>query len=204
MRQLALLSPQQPISIHMQESPEEALFFATGEGAFPSFYQQLGIPVSAPEPGSSSLQTTLTAMPAGQRLLLVHNTCATAADLEAAATAPPDVFWCLCPGANRYIENRLPDVALFRRYPDRVLIGTDSLASNDQLSILNEIQQLLQADPDLTPAMAIQWACGTPARFLGWTDLGTLEPGKRPGLLHIHPGRDGSPLGSGSQVEVMR
>lgn len=192
-----------PISIHMQESPEETKFFASGEGAFPSFYRNLGIPVSTPAPGSSSLQTTLSALPAGQRLLLVHNTCATNADLELADHSGHDVFWCLCPGANRYIENRLPELALFRRYPDRVLIGTDSLASNGTLSVLNELQQLLQADPALTPELAIQWACGNAARFFGWSDLGTLEPGKRPGLLHIHPGSDHSPIGAGSSVQVI-
>ncbi len=203
MQHIGAANAGQPISIHMQESPEEILFFASGEGAFPSFYQNLGIPVSIPEPGSSSLKATLDALPAGQRLLLVHNTCATAADLELAANSGRDVFWCLCPGTNRYIENRLPEVPLFRRYPDRVLIGTDSLASNGTLSVLNEIQQLLQADPELDPALAIQWACGNPARFFNWPDLGALAPGKRPGLLHIHPGQDGSPFGPGSNVQVM-
>jgi len=203
MRELGQRSQGQPISIHMQESPEEGLFFATGEGAFPPFYERLGIPVSRPVPGSSSLHSTLEAFQPGQRLLLVHNTCASAADLETAATAEQEVSWCLCPGANRYIENRLPDVALFRRYPKRVLIGTDSLASNHQLSVLSEIQLLLEADPGLTPALAIQWACGNAARFFGWPDLGTLEPGKRPGLLHLHPANNGEPIGPGSHLEVL-
>jgi cytosine/adenosine deaminase-related metal-dependent hydrolase len=51
--------------------------------------------------------------------------------------------------------------------------------------------------------MAIQWACGNAARFFGWPDLGSLEPGKRPGLLHIHPAGNGQPIGAGSRIEVL-
>ncbi len=193
-----------PFSIHMQESPQEELLFRLGKGEFPGFYRRLGIAATLPAPGESSLTATLRAINVPGRLMLVHNTMAGAADLDQAAESPHDVWWCLCPGANLYIENRLPDVPLFRRYPERVLVGTDSLASNTGLSVLEELKILMAADPGLEPALAVQWASGNPARYFGWDDhLGSLEPGKSPGLVLIHPAADGRPIGPQSRSEVL-
>ncbi len=193
-----------PISIHMQESPEEQEFFASGKGPFCEFYQSLGIDADFPQPGQSPLSYTLNAFRRPLKLLLVHNTCSSARDLSFAMSSGHEIWFALCPGANRYIRGQLPDVSLFQAYPHRVTIGTDSLASNTELSILGEMILLLEADPGLKPERLIQWASANPARFFGWQhELGSLEPGKAPGLLHISPSSDGRPIGAGSKVELL-
>ena len=55
-------------------------------------------------------------------------------------TAP--VWWCLCPGSNRYISRLVPPVELFRRNGLNICLGTDSLASNTALSLLGEMRHL--------------------------------------------------------------
>lgn len=194
----------EPLSIHMQECADEGLLFAAGEGGFVLFYGRLGVPAELPPSGTHPLDAVLGGLVPGQRMLLVHNTLASLGDLQRSAFSAAAISWCLCPGANRYLEGRLPDIGLFRAWPDRVLVGTDSAASNTGLSLIDELILLLQADPRLSPAMALQWACANPARFFGWQDsLGSLEPGKAPGLVHISPARDGSPLGAGSRSRLL-
>ena len=46
-------------------------------------------------------------------------------------------YYCTCPKANLYIENTLPDYSIFNL--ERLCVGTDSLASNNSLSIWEEL-----------------------------------------------------------------
>ena len=65
-----------------------------------------------------------------------------------------------------------------------IVIGTDSLASNDKLSILSELKILQDYFPSITLSEMIRWATLNGARAFGEDKLyGTIEPGKRPGLL---------------------
>ncbi len=65
-------------------------------------------------------------------------------------------------------------------------IGTDSLASNKQLSILEEIKTLKQYFPDLELPTLLQWATSNGAAALGMNDsLGSFEKGKKPGVLLV-------------------
>ena len=190
------------MSIHMQESPAEMQWFQEGKGPFEAFFAGLGIPVTAPTPGNSPLRTVLEALPQGP-LLLVHNTLATAED-RALAAARPDTWWCFCPLANLYIEERLPDVPTWLPHTDRVVIGTDSLASNKRLSVHDELAALAQAFPAIPEATLLQWACGNGARLFGWeADLGALEPGRAPALLQLRPSAEGQLFGPGSEVQVL-
>jgi imidazolonepropionase-like amidohydrolase len=66
-----------------------------------------------------------------------------------------------------------------------ICIGTDSLSSNDQLSMIDEIMCLRRAF-DVPMQELLTWACLNGARFLGLQDsIGTLEPGKKPGVVRI-------------------
>jgi len=92
------------------------------------------------------------------------------------------LYWCTCPKANLYIENKLPNYKQFVDADVKMTIGTDSLASNDTLCILEEmkaIQSYVSLD------VLVRWACKNGAEFLSLESLGTLEKGKRPGLNHI-------------------
>src|SRR5690606_17313742 len=91
-----------------------------------------------------------------------------------------------CPGANWYIERTLPPVGLFLEHDIPLCLGTDSLASNRSLDILSEIRRLRSAFTGIPLANLLQWATHNGARALGMEQvLGTLEPGKTPGLIGI-------------------
>jgi aminodeoxyfutalosine deaminase len=115
-------------------------------------------------------------------MLLVHNTFSDEKDIRWALDYNAQTWFCLCPGANVFIEGRLPDVNLFLKYADKITLGTDSLASNHQLSILEEMKIISSKFPDVNLETLIKWATKNAADFLGFKDLGSFEKGKRPGI----------------------
>ena len=120
-------------------------------------------------------------------LLLVHNTYTTTDDLSKVAEYNSQVSYCLCPNANLYIENRLPDIKLLGAADQLMVLGTDSLASNWTLSILDEMKTISASDPSIELATLISWATNNGAKFLGVdSELGSFEKGKRPGINLIY------------------
>ncbi|UKJ08276.1 amidohydrolase family protein [Solitalea lacus] len=175
------LSPNSELrTIHNQETQEEALFFQGKTGLFLDLYKGFGLDISFFEPsGKSSLQTYLPWMGADKKLF-VHNTFTTAEDLKFACS--DENYWCLCPNANIYIEDALPDISLFIESGLKLVLGTDSLSSNTQLSIFAEMQTIAANFPLVDLEQMLNWACKNGAEFFNWNDLGSLKKGKKPGV----------------------
>lgn len=173
-----------PLTIHNQESKAENEFFESGTGKVLDLYKNLNIDISYYQPsGTSSLQSYLKNLPSNRNLILVHNTFSTAADVQFAEAYSKNIYWCLCPNANLYIENSLPDVTLFQKENCKMVIGTDSLASNHQLSILSELNTLFKNFNDLNTESVLQWATYNGACALGMeTELGSFLKNKNAGL----------------------
>jgi aminodeoxyfutalosine deaminase len=93
------------------------------------------------------------------------------------------IYWCTCPNANLYIENKLPDYSFFINSGATLTIGTDSLASNWSLSVLDELKTIQRYNPKIPLQTLLTWATKNGADFLGLDYLGSLEKGKKPGLL---------------------
>ncbi len=174
--------------IHLAESDEEVEFLLHGTGKIADRLHDFGIDQSDwTPPGIRPLQFVLPKMMMRSKALFVHNTVLNAADFEWLAAQPEEVrnkvHFCFCPGANLFIEKRLPDFKLFLNAGYPLMLGTDSLASNIHLSILEEMKLVTAAVPTLDTQTALEWACLNPARFFGWDNaLGSIEKGKKPGL----------------------
>lgn len=171
------------VSIHNQETEAENMFFESKTGHFLDLYGFLGLDISFFKArGKTSLQSYLPFMPVKPKTLLVHNTFTAKEDLAFATASHSNLYWCLCPNANLYIEGRLPDIALLKNAELKITLGTDSLASNHQLSILSEMQ-VLQETGLVTLEELLLWACLNGAAFLGIEgQYGSFEVGKKPGI----------------------
>jgi len=171
------------VTIHNQESADENAFFEKKEGAFLDLYAKLGLAIEFFEPsGKTALQTFLPLLSNQQRTLLVHNTFTSKADVDFAQRIHPQLYWCLCPNANLYIENKLPDVKMLMEAGANITLGTDSLASNDALSIFSEMKTL-QDRFDISIDDLLEWATLNGATYLGIEKrYGSLETGKHPGI----------------------
>ncbi|MBH2003979.1 MAG: amidohydrolase family protein [Sphingobacteriia bacterium] len=179
------------ITIHNQETPGENELFKTGTGDFIGMYNTLNIDQRHFTPtGKSSLQSYFPRLASAKKIISVHNTLTDPADIVFANTqvlsAGNELFWCVCPNANLYIENSLPPIDLLRRYNCTITVGTDSLASNHSLSILDELKTISKNFPDVPLEELLQWATinGATALQMDKT-LGSFEKGKRPGLVLI-------------------
>ena len=181
------------VSLHNQETPDENQFFLEKKGAFLDFYKNFDISLVAFQaPGTPSINYALQNMNPQCKTILVHNTMSTKADIELAHQWNPNCYWATCPNANLYIENRLPNYQHFLDTNAKVTIGTDSLTSNWQLSILEEMKTISKYQSYLSFERILQWATLNGAEALGYEDqLGSLEVGKMPGLVLINMEKEG-------------
>ncbi len=175
------------ISIHNEECLAELSFYKDKTGAVNDLLAALNIDTSFFQPsGKSPLQTYLPYFGAAHPFIFVHNTFATPSDIQFAQEHFPAVYWCLCPNANKYIEDRLPDIDMLLQYAKNICIGTDSLTSNHQLCVLSELYTIKEHYPGLDWGLLLRWATSSGAAALQMQDkIGTIETGKRPGIVQV-------------------
>ena len=190
----------QTVTIHNQETAFEDDLFTTGTGDFIRMYQKMNLDNTFFKPtGTSSLQSYLPKMQTAGQVLLVHNTFTTEADMVYANNLHPHTNWCLCPNANQYIENALPPVELLRKQHCNIVLGTDSLASNHSLSILDEMKTIGKHYTNIPLEEMLGWATINGAKALIMDDqFGSFEKGKRPGVVLVENLENGKlKVGSG-------
>ncbi|HAM98869.1 MAG TPA: hypothetical protein DCQ26_09705 [Marinilabiliales bacterium] len=125
-----------------------------------------------------------------KQLLLVHNLYLTGGNLDGFQKEVPKllekIHWVLCPNSNLYIEGQLPPASDLYQRNMQVCLGTDSLASNRKLSVLEEMKTLQANFPEIPFDVLLQWATINGAKALGLEqELGSFEKGKKPGVLLI-------------------
>jgi len=177
------------MTIHNQETVGENEWFMNKQGEFAEMYAAMNIDVSFFKPsGKSSLQSYLPKFLNNQSTILVHNVVTSEADIlfSQFPIVNCQLFWCLCPNANQYITRQLPDIDLLVKHDCEIVLGTDSLASNHQLSILEEMKTIQQHFPHIEMEMMLQWATSKGAKALQMDSLlGSFVKGKRPGVILI-------------------
>lgn len=171
-------------SIHNQESQAENDLFMSKTGRFLDFYKMLNLNIDFFEPQfKTSIQSLLPFLSAKQKFLLVHNTYTSRDDIQSVTDSDKNIYWCFCPNANLYIENKLPDIDLFLSNNSNITLGTDSLASNDKLCILSELKTIKVHFPHIPFSQTLHWATLGGAKFLGIDNrFGSIEKGKVSGL----------------------
>jgi cytosine/adenosine deaminase-related metal-dependent hydrolase len=175
------------ITMHNQETPAENEFFETKTGSFLSMYERTKISLDFfHATGLSSLQSVLPFFKNASTSILVHNSFTTAADINAIDKEMPNTFWCLCPNANQYIEKTMPPIELLQKHSAKIIVGTDSLASNWSLNILDELKTIQKYNPSIPLAEMLTWATLNGALALQMDKrLGSFETGKKPGVVLI-------------------
>ncbi|QQL48796.1 amidohydrolase family protein [Mucilaginibacter ginkgonis] len=190
------------ITMHNQECEDENRFYRYKSGEFLDLYESFGLDISYFKPQArNSLQTVVPLLTSKQKILLVHNTYTNLKDIYFIKRFDKRISWCFCPGANMYIESRLPKIELFLDQKANITLGTDSLASNTKLSILYEMSLIQSAFPSVTLQSLLQWATLNGASYLGIDEeKGSIAPGKTPGL-NLLTGLDGFTITPETKVQ---
>ena len=158
------------MTIHMQETKHENELFEHKRGSFYNWLKEIN---ASPEVCNNRTKSNSVLEELGnKKILLVHNTFAKKKNIS-------DNYYCTCPKANLYIENALPDYSIFD--VDKLCVGTDSLASNNSLSILEELR-IIEENSNFDLNTLLKIACKNGAEALGFEKLGTFEKGKIPGV----------------------
>ncbi len=178
------------VTIHNQETIHEDEFFLRGTGDLVRMYDMMKIDNSFYKfPGTTSLQSYFRKMAPAASVILVHNTFIRQNDLDYINREKPAgqlVSFCLCPNANNYIENIFPPLSLLLENKVNIVLGTDSLASNHQLDILEEIKTISKEFPAISTETLLTCATLNGAKALQMENtLGSFEKGKKPGIVLI-------------------
>lgn len=179
------------LSYHSQESDEEEDMIRYGTGALAEDYKSRGLPT--PEPcGKSALIYYLEILKElgresfDENVLLVHNIFTDQQSIDMAKAMLKNCFWVTCPLSNLFIHNKLAPLDLFRKNGLKIALGTDSLSSNDTLSIVDEISCIQQHFPHISLDEILTWTCLNGAEALGRDRItGSFEIGKKPGVVLI-------------------
>ncbi len=175
------------LTIHNQESKGEAQFYKDGTGPIANHLQNnLNIDISHWKPtGKSSLLSVLKYLPKENQLILVHNTFTKEQDLQEfkKLRSMENTWFALCPNSNLFIEDQLPPISLFRSENLNICLGTDSLASNNEISVLSEMLTIQNHFPEIRLEELLKWACINGAKALRIeSEFGSFEKGKNPGI----------------------
>ena len=177
-------SPGSTVSIHNQETIHEDQLFLAKEGGFIDFYKDFGFSLDHfKKTKKTAIHYAMQHMDPSQRTLMVHNTRTTIEDYKAAMAWNEKVYWATCANANLYIENYLPNYEAAIEAGAIMTIGTDSLSSNWQLSILEEIKTIRKHKSFLSLTQLLTWATSNGAEALGYEHhFGSFIPGRTPGI----------------------
>ena len=179
------------VSIHNQETAFEDEFFLKGSGDFLRMYEMMKIDNAHHQPtNKSSLQSYFNKLSKAKNAILVHNTFSKSEDIDYSKlqtlNSKLQTYFCLCVNANKYIEDALPPIELLRKNNCAIVLGTDSLASNWSLNILDEIKTIRKNFSSVPLEEILQWATINGAKALQMDEqLGSFEKGKKPGIVLI-------------------
>jgi cytosine/adenosine deaminase-related metal-dependent hydrolase len=170
-------------SIHFMETEGEKTFLENHSGPVMDSFRNSGLIPPTIETVKNHADAVLNEITPSGNLILVHNTY-TDRETIRLVKKRKNLYWCLCPNSNIYIENQIPPLNLFMEEGCEIVIGTDSLASNNKLSILEEIKTLQLNFPFVPIENLVLWSTYNGAKALGEQErYGKIERGKKPGLI---------------------
>ena len=181
-REVCGAQKEQPLSIHFLETQSEKELYLGG-GSLHEWYKAVGFECDFLHYGSPA-KRIVECVPKDRSVMLVHNCAVSQEDVDTIMghfSAP--VYWALCPRSNNYISGLEPQsVELLRANKLNICIGTDSLASNWSLSIVEELKMF----KGIPLTELLQWATINGAKALGIDDkFGTIEVGKQSGIVNL-------------------
>jgi cytosine/adenosine deaminase-related metal-dependent hydrolase len=174
-----------PVAMHLAETREELELLERGSGPFADFLGSLGVWRDRFWMPDGTVQAYLEVLARAPRGLIVHGNYLTRPDIAFLAQHP-QLTVVYCPRTHHFFGHEAHPWRDMLEAGVSVALGTDSRASNPDLSVWHEVQFLRQAFDDVLPQTLLELATIRGAAALGTDDqTGTLTPGKSADLAII-------------------
>jgi len=177
-----------PFAVHVAETEAEIEMIRRGRGELVDFLRRRGFwdnsfqATGIDNTGSVQYLHQLGVL--DEQTLCVHMVHVGEAEMALLAASRAGI--CLCPGSNRFLGVGRPPLAAYLRHGLLPALGTDSLASNPELSLWREMRLLAEEHPGVQPEDILAMATLGGARgLLVDGEFGSLEPGRRADILAV-------------------
>lgn len=180
-----------PAMIHLAESREETAFLHDSTGRIATeLYPLAGWESFIPPPRRTTSTAWLDSLGIlGPDIAAVH--CVHVTPSDVAILRKRGAVCVLCPRSNERLDVGKAPASLLKKEGIPLALGTDSLASNDSLSMWDEMRFAIDAYPAVfTPDELLEMSTVGAARALRLNgEIGSLEEGRRADFLVVRPGR---------------
>jgi aminodeoxyfutalosine deaminase len=168
-----------PLAHHLAETREELTLLREGAGPLVDLMNDFGQWDAAAIPAGSRPMDYLRMLAGAQRALVIHGNYLAADEIAFLAERSNHMSVVYCPRTHAFFQHEPYPLAKMLSAGVNVALGTDSRASNPDLSILAEFQFAAKRYPTISPADLLRAITVNAAKALGRDDeIGTLTPGK--------------------------
>ena len=181
------------VCTHVAETKEELEFLSHGTGAFLDYLEAFGISTTDWHPPQlTPVQYMETLGILRKNSLLAHCNYLTDTDVGLLAESGASVVF--CPRSHHYFYHTDHPVVQLIEKGINVAVGTDSLASNWSLSLLDELKFLARTQPCIRPETLVDMITCNGAQALGLEQVGRLEKDWQADVIAVQIPNDGRPV----------
>lgn len=173
-----------PVTLHLLETPDERDWYAVGSGRVADYLIRFGIGHAGAQPPGDPIKLLTRTRLLDRAPLLAHVNYVTDDEIACLAAADASVVW--CPRTHAYFSHAPHRWRDMLRAGVNVCFGTDSLASNPSLSILEELRHAARLAPDCPASELLECATLRAAGALGLAArIGSLTNDKDGDLIAV-------------------
>jgi cytosine/adenosine deaminase-related metal-dependent hydrolase len=175
------------LTTHLAESREEMEMFRAASGPLYEFIKSIGRPMD--DCGSKTPLELFVGAPGGRALpqwIIVHLNELTESDFELLERSNSKFHVVHCPRSHNYFGHSPFAFDRLRSFGFNICLGTDSLASNESLSLFAEMRAFQKEFPSVSAEEIFQMVTVNPARALRYGNaLGQIRPGFGADLIAV-------------------
>lgn len=175
-----------PVAMHLAESREELELLNFGTGPFQELLEERSMWDAEAIPKGTAPLDYLRILSQAPRSLVIHGNFLGEPEHAFLAAHAGRMSLVHCPRTHAYFEH--PPFPLYELISRgvRISLGTDSRASNPDLSMVREMRAVFERHPAIRPEEILRMATLDGAEALGWAPrIGTLTPGKLANLVAL-------------------
>ena len=181
------------LTIHLAESREEAEMFRDGKGRLYDFLKSIGRLMT--DCGNKTPVEKFISETRRRDWMLVHLNEIAETDFDLLTQSKSEMSVVHCPRSHRYFGHSPFQMDRLRRLGLNVCLGTDSLASNDDLSLFAEMRQVQRTFPETPPEKILAMVTVNGALALRQQrTLGRIQPGLLADLVAVPCAGSADPL----------